>query len=238
MKIFAANFKMNKTQEETKEYFEKFDANQKDCRMMFALPFTSLVAAKKHPKNVEIGVQNVHFAANGAYTGEISVAMAKEAGATFSIIAHSERRKYFGETDATAAKRAEAAVDAELDVIFCIGETLAAREKGVTNNVLSYQLYAGLGGVKNLDRVIVAYEPIWAIGTGRSATAEEIAAAHAHIKKYLRKRFGRELPVLYGGSVNDKNAGEICYLPNVDGVLVGGASLDVEKMKGIIVNGK
>lgn len=238
MKIFAANFKMNKTKEETKEYFATFNAKSKDCRIMFALPYTSLCAAEKHAKGIEIGAQNVHFAASGAYTGEISANMLKESGATFSIIAHSERRKYFGETDASAAARAEAAVDAGLDIIFCIGETLEAREKGVTNNVLSYQIYAGLGGVKNLDKVIVAYEPVWAIGTGKSASAEDIEKAHAHIKKYIHKRFGRDLPVLYGGSVNEKNAKEICHIPNVDGVLVGGASLDPVKMEGIIANGK
>ena len=237
MKIFAANFKMNKTQKETKEYFDKFNAKSKGNRIMIAVPFTSLCMAKPKSKCVEIGAQNVHFAPSGAYTGEVSCDMIKEAGATFCIVAHSERRKYFGETDESAAKRAKAAIDAGLDVIFCIGEDLATREKNTYKRKLTMQLAKGLDLIENPEHLIVAYEPVWAIGTGKVADEETIAKTHAHIRKFLNKRFGKYVPILYGGSVSEKNVKNICSLKNVDGVLVGGASLDPNRMGELIKNG-
>ena len=237
MKIFAANFKMNKCQKETADYLAGFDPKKGDARIMVAVPFTSLCATKNAKKYVEIGAQNVHFAANGAYTGEISAEMIKETGATFCIVAHSERRKYFGETDETAAKRAKAAIDAGLDVIFCVGEDLFVREKGAYKRKLTTQLRKGLDLIDDPSHLIVAYEPVWAIGTGKVADTETIAETHAHIRRFLNKRYGKFVPILYGGSVSEKNVGYICKTKNVDGVLVGGASLDPNRMKELIFNG-
>jgi len=237
MKIFAANFKMNKGQKETAEYLADFNPKCNDARVMVAVPFTSLSATKNAKKQVEIGAQNVHFAPSGAYTGEISAEMLVEAGATFCIVAHSERRKYFGETDETAAKRAKAAIDAGLDVIFCIGEDLAVREKGTFKRKLTTQLKNGLKPIDDSTHLIVAYEPVWAIGTGKVADVDTIAETHAHIRKFLNKKYNKFVPILYGGSVSEKNVAGICATKNVDGVLVGGASLDSARMKELILNG-
>ena len=237
MKIFAANFKMNKTQAETKEYLADFDKKFENARVMVAVPFTSLCATKNTKKWIEIGAQNVHFMSNGAYTGEVSAEMLKEAGATFCIVGHSERRKYFGETDKTAAMRAKAAIDAGLTVIFCVGEDLAVREKGSFKRKLTTQLKKGLETIDNANNLIVAYEPVWAIGTGKVANEQIIAETHAHIRKFLNKRFSTFVPILYGGSVSEKNVRTICKTKNVDGVLVGGASLDSKRMKELILNG-
>ena len=237
MKIFAANFKMNKGQAETEKYLSDFKTQFKNARFMVAVPFTSLCATKNAKKWIEIGAQNVHFAPSGAYTGEVSAEMVKEAGASFCIVAHSERRKYFGETDATAAKRAKAAIDAGLDVIFCIGEDLETREKGAFKRKLTTQLRKGLELIEKPEHLIVAYEPVWAIGTGRVADEQTIAETHAHIRKFLNKKYGTFVPILYGGSVSEKNVRGICGTKNVDGVLVGGASLDSNRMKELIENG-
>lgn len=237
MHIFAGNFKMNKNQKETKEYFSSFFEEKPKCRVMIAVPYTSIEAAKGHPDWMEIGAQNVHYASAGAYTGEISTQMLQEAGATFTLVGHSERRQYFGETDQTAALRAEAAIDAGMDVIFCVGENLAAREKGSTKRVLSRQLAVGLSGVLQPSKLVVAYEPVWAIGTGKAANDEQIKEAHLHIKKFLKKRFGMDIPVLYGGSVNEENVERICKIDGVDGALVGGACLKPERMKELIKRG-
>lgn len=237
MHIFAANFKMNKTQEETREYFSSFFGSAPKCKVMIAVPYTSLAAAKKHPKWMQIGAQNVHFASSGAYTGEISTDMLKEAGASFTLVAHSERRQYFGETDQTAALRAKAALSAGLEVIFCVGENLAAREAGRTKRVLHRQLTCGLKDITNVENLVVAYEPVWAIGTGKAASDAEIEDAHMYIKKTLYKMFKKDIPVLYGGSVNEENVYRICKIDGVDGALVGGASLRPERMKELITRG-
>ena len=167
--------------------------------------------------------QNVHWEAEGAYTGEISAAMLLELGVTGSLVGHSERRQYFGETDETVAKRMRGALDAGLHVIACVGETLAERESGETENVLRRQLSV----LEPHPQLVLAYEPVWAIGTGLTATPEMAQEAHAFIKSLL------DAPVLYGGSVKPDNAGTLLAQPDVDGALVGGASLDVDSFRAI-----
>lgn len=236
--IFAANFKMNKTQKEILEYFSNFNFDGVNSNIMFALPYTSLSLIKKLPQNnILYGSQNVHFAKKGAFTGEISIEMIKELGADFSLIAHSERRQFFGETDESAALRAQAALDSGLKVIFCVGENHRQRRANRTKFVLKRQLIKGLKNINNSQNLIVAYEPVWAIGTGKSATATEIQSTHAFIKGVLFSMFKTDIPVLYGGSVNIKNINDICNIKNVDGVLVGGASLSPDTMRELIISG-
>ena len=188
-------------------------------------PFTSLAVAVQVLAGTEIAVaaQNVHWEPEGAFTGEISAPMLRELGAYGAIVGHSERRQHFGETDETTAKRARAALDAGLSVIACVGETEAEREAGETEDVLRRQVSV----LEAEDNLVVAYEPVWAIGTGKTATPEMAEEAHALIKSLL------DVPVLYGGSVKPENAAEILAQPAVDGALVGGASLDVESFGAI-----
>src|SRR5215218_6682142 len=193
-------------------------------------PFVSLEIAVQLLAGTEIGVaaQNVHWEDGGAYTAEVSAPMLREVGVYGAIVGHSERRQYFGETDETTAKRARAALAAGLFVIACVGETAAEREAGETEEVLRRQV-AALGDAD--DRLVVAYEPVWAIGTGKTATPELAQEAHALIKSLL------DVPVLYGGSVKPENAAELLAEPDVDGALVGGASLDVESLVSICRGG-
>src|SRR6186997_768748 len=188
-------------------------------------PFTSLAVAVQILAGTDIAVaaQNVHWDTEGAFTGEISAPMLRELGVYGAIVGHSERRQYFGETDETTAKRARAALDAGLSVIACVGETEAEREAGETEDVLRRQLAV----LEAEDNLVIAYEPVWAIGTGQTATPEMAQEAHALIKSVL------DVPVLYGGSVKPDNAAELLGQPGVDGALVGGASLDVESFTGI-----
>jgi len=196
-----------------------------DVDVVVAPPFVSLAAAVQALAGTEIGVfaQNCHWASEGAFTGEISAAMLRELGVYGAIVGHSERRQLFGETDATVAQRCRAALDAGLHVIACVGETLEEREAGATDAVLRRQV----GVLEADDNLVIAYEPIWAIGTGRTATPELAQRAHETIKALL------DLPVLYGGSVKPENAAELLAQPSVDGALVGGASLDVESFAAI-----
>jgi triosephosphate isomerase len=192
-------------------------------------PFASLAVAVQVLAGTEIAVaaQNVHWEPEGAFTGEVSAPMLRELGVYGAIVGHSERRQYFGETDETTAKRARAALDAGLSVIACVGETEAEREAGETENVLRRQVSV----FEAEDNLVVAYEPVWAIGTGKTATPEMAEEAHALIKSML------DVPVLYGGSVKPENAAEILAQPAVDGALVGGASLDVESFAAICLAG-
>lgn len=244
MKIIAGNWKMNKTAAETAGLIKAIagKANCSKSLVIACVPYTDLAEAVKASDGtkVHIGAQNVHWAESGAFTGEISAAMLKEAGAEYVIVGHSERRQYFGETDETVMKRAEAAVKSGLNPIVCVGETLAERESGNMRKVLETQL---IGGLKALDSekikgVIIAYEPVWAIGTGKTATADEANNAIAFIRKILGKMYGEDiakhLPVLYGGSMNEKNADELLCMPHIDGGLIGGASLVPEKFNAII----
>jgi triosephosphate isomerase len=206
-----------------------------DVEMVIAPPFTSLRTAVEaaHASNIGIAAQNLHWEREGAYTGEVSAAMIKEAGAEYVIIGHSERRRLFGETDETVNRKLVSAVAAHLTAIVCIGETLEERDANQTLEVLDRQIKQGLDGLTadQIAALVIAYEPVWCIGTGRIATAAQAGEAHAHIRARLRQWFGGvaadQCHVIYGGSVKPDNVRELATLPDVDGALVGGASLEV-----------
>ena len=221
--LIAGNWKMNKTASEAAAFCTGLKmrlAGVSDVDVAVFAPFTSLDAAVQALADTEIavGAQNVHWETSGAFTGEVSAAMLRELGAYAAIVGHSERRQYFGETDETVARRTEAALVAGLDVIACVGETEAERDAAETEGVLRRQVSVLAGD----DRLVIAYEPVWAIGTGRTATPEQAREAHETIKSLL------DVPVLYGGSVAPANAEELLSQPGVDGALVGGASLEVD----------
>jgi triosephosphate isomerase len=210
--------------------------------IVVAPPFTALHAAADavRDSHIAVGAQNLHWEREGAYTGEVSAAMIREAGATYVIIGHSERRQLFGETNLTVNKKIAAALAVQLTPIVCIGETLQQRDANQTHDVLDEQLRDGLEGytADQLSTMIVAYEPVWAIGTGRNATPEQAQDAHAHVRTRLRQWFGVEFAercrVVYGGSVKPENAASLLAQPDVDGALVGGASLDVGAFTAIV----
>ena len=235
--VFVANWKMHKTLGETLAYVREFGAIAKNItgvEIVLAPPFTAIAAAAEAVTRTHFGIaaQDVYFEREGAFTGEVSASMIKDAGATHVIIGHSERRRLFGETDGSVNRKLRAAITAGLTAIACIGETLEERETGATLAVLDRQIRAGLDGVSGdeIAALIVAYEPVWAIGTGRNATAAEAADAHAHIRARLRQWFGGapadRCRILYGGSVKPENIRELAGLEDVDGALVGGASLE------------
>ncbi len=210
--------------------------------IVVAPPFTAIhaVAEALRSSNVEVAAQDVYWEPEGAFTGEVSAPMIKEAGAEYVIIGHSERRRLFGETDANVKRKIAAAFGAGLTPIVCVGETLEERERDETLSVLDRQVGEGLDGLttEQATDLVVAYEPVWAIGTGRNATAAQAEAAHLHIRARLRERFGAaaadQCHVLYGGSVKAENIVELMAQPNVDGALVGGASLDVRSFARIV----
>ncbi len=243
--IIAGNWKMNKTPSETKLAVEgtaKLTEGKCGCEVVLCVPFVDIAAATEAAKgtNVKIGAQNVHFEASGAYTGEISAAMLCECGVEYVIVGHSERRQYFGETDETVNKRTRAALNAGLKVILCLGEVLEQRQAGITAEIVSMQTKLDLAGItaEQMKKVIIAYEPVWAIGTGVTAKPEQAEEVCAFIRAVVRAGFGaraaRGLPILYGGSVNPENADDFFLLPDVDGALVGGASLDPRKFFSIL----
>jgi triosephosphate isomerase len=224
--LIAGNWKMFKGVAETAEFCSALrDADLGEVDAVVCPAYTSLATAVQLLADTDIGVfaQNVHWESEGAFTGEISARMLLELGVYGSIVGHSERRQFLGETDESVAKRVQAALAAGLHVIACVGELEAEREAGETEAVLRRQL-AVLEPDENL---VIAYEPVWAIGTGKTATPELAQEAHAFIKSLI------DLPVLYGGSVKPENAAELCAQPDVDGALVGGASLDVESFASI-----
>jgi triosephosphate isomerase (TIM) len=226
--LIAGNWKMYKGPAETAEFcveLRRREADFEEIDVAVCPPFTSLAVAVQVLAGTDIAVaaQNVHWDTEGAYTGEVSAPMLRELGVYGAIVGHSDRRQFFGETDEAVAKRARGALDAGLSVIACVGETEAEREAGETEDVLRRQVSV-LGAEDNL---VVAYEPVWAIGTGKTATPETAQEAHAFIKSLL------DVPVLYGGSVKPDNAAELLSQPDVDGALVGGASLDVESFAAI-----
>ncbi len=236
--LLAANWKMFKTSRESVAYVREFSSLVKtfdNVEIVLAPPFTSIAAAAEAARNTQLGIaaQNLYFEREGAFTGEISAAMLKEAGAEYVIIGHSERRRLFGDTDEWVNRKLAAALSAELIPIVCIGETLMERERGETLAVLDRQLKTGFNGVsgEQMAELVIAYEPVWAIGTGKNATAAETGEAHAHIRGRLRQWWGAPAAdacrILYGGSVKPDNIRELIALPDVDGALVGGASLDV-----------
>jgi triosephosphate isomerase (TIM) len=219
MKLIAGNWKMFKGPRETREFCEAFDPPE-DVEAVLCPPFVSLSAALE--SGITIFAQNVHWADDGAYTGEVSAPMLAELGVAGAIVGHSERRQYFGETDETVARRTVAALGHGLRVIACVGESLEERESGQMGLVLRVQVEAIRDAVGEPEGLVIAYEPVWAIGTGQTATAGQARQAHAIVKGLL------DVPVLYGGSVKPENAEELLTQEGVDGALVGGASLDVE----------
>jgi triosephosphate isomerase (TIM) len=232
--LIAGNWKMYKGPSQTREFCAALRARLPSADgvdVVVCPPYTSLHEAIAILAATEIGVfaQNAHWEQEGPYTGEVSPWMLHELGVTGTLVAHSERRQLFGETDETAALRIEGALDAGLHVIACVGETEAEREAEETENVVRRQVHAIRTVVEdaNLERLAIAYEPVWAIGTGRTATPEQAEEAHALIRGLL------DVPILYGGSVKPENARELLSQPDVDGALVGGASLDVESFAAI-----
>jgi triosephosphate isomerase len=236
---------MFKTTHETLAYVRELGALVKsvsNVEIVVAPPFTSIATAAEAARNTKIGVaaQNMYFEREGAFTGEVSADMVKDAGAGYVIIGHSERRRVFGETDEAVNRKVRAALTADLVPIVCIGETLEEREAGQTPAVLDRQVKDGLDGVTGdeVAALIIAYEPVWAIGTGKNATPAEAGEAHQHIRGRLRAWFGGtaadECRLQYGGSVKPDNIGALIALPDVDGALIGGASLQVESFHAII----
>jgi triosephosphate isomerase len=222
--LIAGNWKMFKGPAEAAEFCSRFDPSP-GVDVVLCPPYASLREAVA--AGFTVYAQNVHWASEGAFTGEVSPPMLLELGAAGSIVGHSERRQYFGETDETVARRAYAALEAGLDVIACVGESEEERESGQTEFVVRLQVEALADAVGAGDGLVIAYEPVWAIGTGKTATAEQAEEAHAFIKTLL------DVPVLYGGSVKPDNAEELLNRPDVDGALVGGASLEVESFTAI-----
>ena len=241
--IIAGNWKMNKTAAEGAALVEELKPLVKDanCDVVVCVPFTDIpaVSAAAKGSNIHVGAQNVHFAGKGAYTGEISADMLKEFGVEYVIIGHSERRQYFGETDETVNKRMHAALAAGLTPIVCIGESLEERETGKTESVLAVQIEEGFKGLDDISKIVIAYEPIWAIGTGKTATAEQANETIAFIRKKCAEVFcpkcAEKVRIQYGGSMNAKNCKELMAMPEIDGGLIGGASLKAEDFS-IIVN--
>src|SRR3954469_15246321 len=243
--FIAANWKMYKTVHDTVAFIKELRSVAKDVHdveIVVAPPFTSLRAAVEaaHASAIGIAGQNLHWEREGAFTGEISAPMLKEAGAEYVIIGHSERRRLFGETDATVNRKLTAAVAAQLTPIVCIGETLEQRDANETLNVLDRQIKQGLDGLTadQIAGLVIAYEPVWAIGTGRNATAQQAGEAHAHIRGRVRQWFGgvaaEQCHVIYGGSVKPDNIRELASLEEVDGALVGGASLEIRSFLEIV----
>jgi triosephosphate isomerase len=243
--FIAGNWKMHKTVADTVKYVKELRGLVKDMtgvEIVVAPPFTALHAAGEAARNSNVGVaaQDLHWEREGAFTGQISAGMIAETGAEYVIIGHSERRTLFGETDASVNRKIAAAFAGGLTPIVCIGETLDQRDRNETFSVLDRQIRDGLDGVtsEQLVQLVIAYEPVWAIGTGRNATPAQAAEAHGHIRKRLQQWFGAQpselCRVIYGGSVKPENIGDLASQPDVDGALVGGASLDVKAFFDIV----
>ena len=232
--IIAGNWKMNKTPKEAKELLNAITPLVKDagCEVIACVPYVDLATALEATEgtNVKIGAENCHWAESGAFTGEISTGMLKEMGVEYVVLGHSERRQYFGETDEMVNQKVKKALETGIVPILCCGETLEQREAGITIEWVRIQIKCALAGVSAEDakKVIVAYEPIWAIGTGKSATPAQAQAVHAFIRGHIAAKsqsVADQVIIQYGGSVNDANAAELFTQPDIDGALVGGASL-------------
>ena len=243
--VIAGNWKMFKTQAEARAFIEKLRplvANSQHCDIVVAPPFTALAAAVEAARGsaISIAAQNAHSEKEGAFTGEVSMPMLVETGCSGVIIGHSERRHIFHETNETVAKKTRAALDFKLRPIVCVGETLAEREGNLTHAVLETQFegaFAALTG-DDFSRILLAYEPVWAIGTGRTATPEIASEAHRYLRELAQKRFSTErasaLRILYGGSVKPDNIRGLMAQVEIDGALVGGASLDAQSFASIV----
>lgn len=242
--IIAGNWKMNKTPKETAELINQLKplVAQAECEVVVCPPAVCLAAAAEALKgsNIKLGAQNVHWARSGAFTGEISADMLKALDVEYVILGHSERRQYFGETDEGVNKRALFALSNGLIPIICVGESLEQREKGVTAEVVSSQVREALKGftAENAADTVIAYEPIWAIGTGKTATSEQANEVIMQIRGVVRELFGEETAektrIQYGGSMNPKNASELMGMSDIDGGLIGGASLKAEDFAAVV----
>jgi len=244
-RVIAGNWKMYKTQAETRAFFAEFlplVAGTTDCDIVIAPPFTSVTVAVEAAKgsNVAIAGQNLYWQTQGAFTGEVSAGMLAEASCRYVIVGHSERRQFFGDNDGVVAQKARAAVADGLIPIVCVGESLADREEGRTKEVLSQQFLGGPASLtpEEFSRILLAYEPVWAIGTGRTATPEIAGTAHAFIRSCVHDQFSAELAdsvrILYGGSVKPDNIQGLKAQPDLDGALVGGASLEAKSFAAIV----
>ena len=242
--LVAGNWKMHRTGPEAVELIQQLRDGYTAGRaeVMVAPPFTALELASRalEASGIVLGAQNVHWEAQGAFTGEISAGMLKALGCAYVIVGHSERRQLFGETDSWVSKKARAVLHAGMRPVVCIGETLAERDAGRTLEVCASQLHGSLAGVavEEMTHVVLAYEPVWAIGTGRNATPAQAQEVHAHVREQLVRLFGRpvgeSVRILYGGSVKADNAAELLGQADVDGALVGGASLKAQEFLAIV----
>ena len=233
--IIAGNWKMNKTPEEAKKVVEELKPLVADasCDVVVCVPAVDIPVVKEAAKksNIKVGTQNVHWAKSGAFTGELSAEMLVKSGVEYVIIGHSERRQYFGETDATVNQRVLAAVAAGLKVILCVGEKLEERQAGYTDALVEYQTLIALTGLdkKQVEKIVIAYEPVWAIGTGVTATDEQANETIGVIRAALARKYGKgvanKVRIQYGGSMNPKNVKGLMAQPEIDGGLIGGASL-------------
>lgn len=242
--IVAGNWKMNNTRAEAKALIDELKplVNNANCEVIICVPFTNLETAIDCCKgsNIKVGAQNCHFEKSGAYTGEISPVMLKELGVEYVVLGHSERRQYFNETDETVNKRLKAALLEGLKVILCVGETLEQRESNKTESVVTDQTKRALDGVKedDLKNIIIAYEPVWAIGTGKTATADQAEEVCAIIRNVVSSLYNEELSksivIQYGGSMNAQNCDELLQKEDIDGGLIGGASLKANDFSKIV----
>ena len=241
--IIAGNWKMNKTPSEARELVTALAPLVKDavCDVVVCTPAVNFAAVSEAIKgtNIKLGAQNMHWKESGAYTGELSAAMLKECGVEYVILGHSERRQYFGETDATVNLRTLAAVKADLTPIVCVGEKKEEREAGYTNALVSYQTLIALSGLtaEQVKGVVIAYEPVWAIGTGLTATDEQANETIGVIREAIRSAYGDaadEVRIQYGGSMNPKNCKGLMAQPEIDGGLIGGASLKAEDFSKVV----
>lgn len=243
--IIAGNWKMNKGPKEAAALVNELKPLVKDAAatVVVCVPAVDLVAVSEAAKgsNVKVGAQNVHFKESGAFTGELSAAMLKEAGAEYVIIGHSERRQYFGETDETVNLRALAALAGGLIPIICVGEKKEQREAGYTDALVSYQTLIALSGMtpEQVQGVVIAYEPVWAIGTGLTATDEQANETVGVIRKAIQSKYGKQVAdkvrIQYGGSMNPKNVKGLMAQPEIDGGLIGGASLKAEDFSQVVL---
>lgn len=242
--VIAGNWKMNNDPEATVALINEIKplVAGADCDVVCCVPYIDLYAAMKAAEgsNIRIGAENCHWAEKGAFTGEVSAKMLKAAGVPYVIIGHSERRQYFGETDVTVRNRVRAALNEGLKVILCVGEVLAERKAGITEQIVCAQTEIALAGVSaaELENIIIAYEPVWAIGTGETATPEQANEVCAVLRALIARLYGKDAAdrfvIQYGGSMNDGNAAELLAQPDVDGGLIGGASLVASKFAAIV----
>lgn len=242
--VIAGNWKMNKTPKETEVLINEIKplVNNADCDVVVCVPYVDLCTAIESTKgsNIKVGAENCHWEKSGAFTGEISAEMLTSMGVEYVIIGHSERRTYFGETDETVRKRVRAALDAGLKVILCVGEYLEQREQGITSELVAMQTKIALLGVseKELSDIIIAYEPVWAIGTGKTATAQQANDVCKTIRNTVAELYSEDianaLTIQYGGSMKPDNANDLLDMPDVDGGLIGGAALKADAFAEIV----